>query len=753
MPMTNENFLRYLNSTANDNQIQEQLSHLFAKANIFTLNSGRISLQQLANNVSDDNNVSTFSPFGSRDNLTYQMIQNITSFGHPAFVAYFDNATSFDLFKNFMRSNNSWTTSFFTPPSLFSSASCKKYSSALLNTFLQLTHESEMPYKDDFLKSNIVTAFILVCACVGSWVILIVMIILSSTPLNVNFARHIERNALKNGNNSNKQGIDNDIGRDGQKAHHVKDGTQNKYKLLLWSFASTIFNELTKWLRILFHLCKFNNSNTNSWFFSVYLWFAVILFSVMLSKANNDVFVKQYSGNYQDGNEFYFLMKNSVWFNTTMLILQILCDFNWLEIVYYLKFKSVPKNVKKYYKKTVILIGLVLILLNLISAVFFMFLTNGSRIAFSLLYTVKLLIYVVFIVFGIIPFAYKQYTQICLLDKFQTNGSKDNEFDIEEDDDENGNETGDEEDLHHGGGLKTFQNNKLLSNPHLQSLTFYKQNIPLLIYNFVMMCFMISLQVYYIVGFEWDNNWLVVLLEFSEVVVTFNAWVFIGLLEKQERSYTKESTIGRKIIFYNEDDYKNYEASVPGLDSIRPFAFESETSSKHSANDTTNAGNTDKITPPVRARSKYNTTEMRTNIGNKTKKIGKKLKAKMAYTGHEILSFNSKNAPENFSGAYDEEDEFDSESGLQKILHETKGEVEVVENEDAASISNSNYTSNEPGGIIDSLGIYHMASSTHRNKPAYPRETPSYMPLSGHSRSDKDSVWSDETILFRSANK
>lgn len=740
--MTNENFLRYLNSTANDNQIQEQLFHLFEEASIFTLNSGTLSLQL------PENNASASSSFHSRDNLTYQMIQNITSFCHPAFVAYFDNATTLDLFKNFMKSNSSWTNSLLKPSSFSSPVSSVKLPNALMKTFLQLTHESEVPSKDEFLKSNIVTAFILVCACVGSWVILIVMIILSSTPLNVNFARHIERNALKTTSNANKHGTDNELDSGSNRVHSIKDETQNKYKTLFQSFASTIFTELIKWLRILFHLCKFNNSNTNSWFFSVYLWFAVILFSVMLSKANNDVFVQQYFGNYQDGGEYYSLMRSSVWLNTTMLVLQILCDFNWLEIVYYLKFKSVPKNVKKYYKKTVILIGLVLTLLNLITAIFFMFLTNGSRVAFSLLYTVKLLIYVVFIVFGIIPFAHKQYTQICLLDKFQSNEGNDTDNDHEEDDEQEDNET---EYEHHGGGLKTFQNNKLLNNKHLQSLTFYRQNIPLLIYNFVMMCFMIALQVYYIVGFEWDNNWLVVLLEFSEVVVTFNAWVFIGLLEKQERSYTKESTIGRKIAFYDQDSFNNYEASLHAGDPMGPLTFESETSSKHSANTSTAMAN--KIVPPVRARAKYHSTEMKTNLGNKTRKIGKKLKAKMAYTGSELLHFSNKGALAGHGAAYDEDDEFDEETGLQKILHETKGEVEVAVNDDGASLFESSCISNEPGTFIDSLGIYHMSSNVNRNKPAYPQETPSFMPMSGHPKSDKDSVWSDETILFRSANK
>lgn len=258
-----------------------------------------------------------------------------------------------------------------------------------------------------------------------------------------------------------------------------------------------------------------NNHNHRKKMVYLGVVYQAVWHTVILTRAVDTVFKKQYAANYQNALEYYQVMVTSTLFTVMLFFATLISNLNWLDIVYYMfhnyrEYRSswVPRLLNSK-NKQIMAVGLFLTCAQaVLMGASLWHADHYFSVAGILLRTVEFVIYTLFTI-CIVYYVWHDFGFTLVPKQHQTQRS----------------------------WLSMF----------LLMWKDYHEPILLLAYNAAVMALLYVCTVLLITIPHHVGNWMDTLISFLNVLVTVNTWGLIGVLERRERNLSKETVLGRKI--------------------------------------------------------------------------------------------------------------------------------------------------------------------------------------------------------------
>lgn len=258
-----------------------------------------------------------------------------------------------------------------------------------------------------------------------------------------------------------------------------------------------------------------NNHNKRKKLVYVYVLYFAISHTVILRRTTDRVFNKQYTGDYQDADYYNDVIIDSNMFKIVKFFSYLLCDLNWVHIVYYMfhNYRESQKQwVPKFFNnnnKRILIIGAVFTIIHIF--LYGMRLWYKQHVVLGVKVVLKICEYSIFASFTLAVVYY----------------------------------------VWHDFGF-TLAPKRIDNKPSLKMTLNhiwqdYHQTIPLLIYNAMVFLLLYLCSILQLATSEKFGNWMSYAIGFIKLLITVNIWGLIGVLERRERILSKETLLGRKI--------------------------------------------------------------------------------------------------------------------------------------------------------------------------------------------------------------
>ncbi|SCV01707.1 LAME_0G17986g1_1 [Lachancea meyersii CBS 8951] len=285
--------------------------------------------------------------------------------------------------------------------------------------------------------------------------------------------------------------------------------------ILLIAFAVCAVCAGSWMLLIVLLLLPANNHNSGKKMVYLGVTYSAIFHTVVLSKSMHSIFEKQYEANYQNSQEFDEQMLDSTLFNVMLFFTVLISNLNWIDIVYYM-FHNYRKTQRKWIprilsnrNRQILAVGLTLTGIQaLVMGLRLWAARRNTESLGILLRVVDLVIYTAFTL-SVTCFVWRNYG-FTLRPKTL------------------------DQQLSWWGQFKVFWND-------------YHELALLLVYNAAVMALLYGVRIFTSVISNDVCKWLKCIIIFLNVLVTVNTWGLIGVLEQRERTFSKETVLGRKI--------------------------------------------------------------------------------------------------------------------------------------------------------------------------------------------------------------
>ncbi|CUS23474.1 LAQU0S10e01200g1_1 [Lachancea quebecensis] len=258
-----------------------------------------------------------------------------------------------------------------------------------------------------------------------------------------------------------------------------------------------------------------NNHNHRKKMVYLGVVYQAIWHTVILDRSMDTVFEEQYKGNYQNGGAFYNKVMDSTLYSVMLFFATVISNLNWLDIVYYMfhnyrKINSswVPRLFNNRNKR-IIAVGLAL---TCAQAVLKAVKLWGARRHVD---TVNIVLRSVdFTIYSLFSLSVVYY-------------------------------------VWHDFGFTLEPQKRQRARSWRALFVFiwndYHETVLLLLYNAVVMALLYMCTILLITMPRHVFTWMQSLISFLNVLVTVNTWGLIGVLERRERTLSKETVLGRKI--------------------------------------------------------------------------------------------------------------------------------------------------------------------------------------------------------------
>lgn len=270
-----------------------------------------------------------------------------------------------------------------------------------------------------------------------------------------------------------------------------------------------------------------NTHNNRKRLVYIYVAYYAIIHFILLERTSSNVFKHQYNNNIQDSTEFHDNILNSTWAKTLLLIAEILCDLNWMEIIYYMyhNYHEIRKRWLPHFladiNKRIIVIGL---LLTILHSTFYGLQLFYHPIKHHVSFSPSMFLDL---------FDYACFASIVLYY------------------------------LYHNFGHTFSYNKDLKDESWINKLKYFWRNyhstILLLIYNLTIFIILCACSILSIISYNDCSNWIISLIGFWKVLIIVSIWGLIGHLERRERILSKGTVLGRKI--NNEDRFFKFKTN------------------------------------------------------------------------------------------------------------------------------------------------------------------------------------------------
>ncbi|SCU81880.1 LANO_0B04456g1_1 [Lachancea nothofagi CBS 11611] len=258
-----------------------------------------------------------------------------------------------------------------------------------------------------------------------------------------------------------------------------------------------------------------NNHNSRKKMVYLGVAYSAIFHTVIISISMSSIFEKQYAKNYQSSKEYNDRMLNSTLYNVMLFFGSIISNLNWLDIVYYMfhnyrktKNNWVPRLLNNK-NRQILTVGLSLTCAQTLLMGFKLWSAHRANKTIAiLLRTIDFIIYTLFTL-SLMCYVWRNF-RFTLVPRRR--GQR----------------------LSWRALFLFFWND-------------YHETLLLLAYNAVVIAILYSCTIILMTMTLEVSNWMGSLLAFLNVLVTVNTWGLIGVLERRERTFSKETVLGRKI--------------------------------------------------------------------------------------------------------------------------------------------------------------------------------------------------------------
>ncbi|SCU93096.1 LADA_0G01310g1_1 [Lachancea dasiensis] len=292
-----------------------------------------------------------------------------------------------------------------------------------------------------------------------------------------------------------------------------------------------------------------NNHNSRKKMVYLGVVYSAIFHTVILSRTMSSIFEQQYADNCQNSQVFRDQMLNSTLFNVMLFFSTLISNLNWLDIVYYMfhnyrktQHPWIPKFLNNK-NRQITIIGLLLTSTQALLVGLKLWVAHPSDAISIAMRVFDIIIYILFAICSAL-YASRNLRLSLAPKSLEPKASW----------------------------------NAMLS----RSWKNYHESVLLLAYNASVMALLIALTLYVMVPPHQINLWMGNVFTFLKVLVTVNTWGLIGVLERLERTFSKETVLGRKInnkdrffvdpkINYgNEDNFTTGEDIYTAKDALDP---------------------------------------------------------------------------------------------------------------------------------------------------------------------------------------